>query len=566
MRIEYITAAHYRIRYRNGTETDGRDNITLSRQDTDGCTVYALHAKDLKEPLDLDEAFVVTMESNLAPVRMTAMYMLNDWWTRPAFIHTYAEIPDRTQVLLVETEQEYAVVLPLVSSQYKAELIPGTENALRLRIFSGVEDAGDFSAPVCLFCTAESPRTAVETAMKTMAGLCRIPLRNERKMPAMLNYLGWCSWDAFYRDVSAEGLQNKAKELQDKNIPVRWFLIDDGWLTTEGMKLAAYQPDDQKFPGGFHSVIEQIRKESKVSWFGVWHAVCGFWEGIADGSQLSQASCIYRTKDGNLYPGGPHAEDFYQKWYAYLKAEGLVKTDLKVLAEVHLSYVNSIGRRSFLSCMTFPGYLKKEMPIGRTIQKDRIQTLLHACTNARDRLLLLLLAETGYRIGEILGIRYASDLDLDTGEVRVRYREDNENGARAKNAEERTALISPVAVSAAATYLAEQQKLLLTQEYLFVILKGKTRGRPLTIESVYAMLRRLEKKTGIQATPHMLRHYFANERRKDGWGLELISKALGHRSIATTQRYLNIEAEELVQASEAYYEKHGSMIQVGDLF
>ena len=254
------------------------------------------------------------------------------------------------------------------------------------------------------------------------------------------------------------------------------------------------------------------------------------------------------------------------QYFAYLKAEGLVKTDLKVLAEVHLSYVNSIGRRSFLSCMTFPGYLKKEMPIGRTIQKDRIQTLLHACTNARDRLLLLLLAETGYRIGEILGIRYASDLDLDTGEVRVRYREDNENGARAKNAEERTALISPVAVSAAATYLAEQQKLLLTQEYLFVILKGKTRGRPLTIESVYAMLRRLEKKTGIQATPHMLRHYFANERRKDGWGLELISKALGHRSIATTQRYLNIEAEELVQASEAYYEKHGSMIQVGDLF
>ena len=329
MRIEYITAAHYRIRYRNGTETDGRDNITLSRQDTDGCTVYALHAKDLKEPLDLDEAFVVTMESNLAPVRMTAMYMLNDWWTRPAFIHTYAEIPDRTQVLLVETEQEYAVVLPLVSSQYRAELIPGTENALRLRIYSGVEDSRDFSAPVCLFCTAESPRTAVERAMKAMAGICSIPLRKERRIPAMLNYLGWCSWDAFYRDVSAEGLQNKAKELQDKNIPVRWFLIDDGWLTTEGMKLAAYHPDEQKFPGGFHPVIEQIRKESKVSWFGVWHAVCGFWEGIAEGSELADASCIYRTKDGNLYPGGPHTEDFYQKWYAYLKAEGIdfVKVD-----------------------------------------------------------------------------------------------------------------------------------------------------------------------------------------------------------------------------------------------
>ena len=33
---------------------------------------------------------------------------------------------------------------------------------------------------------------------------------------------------------------------------------------------------------------------------------------------------------------------------------------------------------------------------------------------------------------------------------------------------------------------------------------------------VYALMERLQKKTGIKVTPHMLRHYFANARRKAG--------------------------------------------------
>ena len=73
------------------------------------------------------------------------------------------------------------------------------------------------------------------------------------------------------------------------------------------------------------------------------------------------------------------------------------------------------------------------------------------------------------------------------------------------------------------------------------------------------MLRRLEEKTGIKASPHMLRHYFANARRKDGWKLELISQALGHRNIETTMKYLNITDEELIEVSDAFYSKHQAM-------
>ena len=72
------------------------------------------------------------------------------------------------------------------------------------------------------------------------------------------------------------------------------------------------------------------------------------------------------------------------------------------------------------------------------------------------------------------------------------------------------------------------------------------------------MLKRMDKKTGIKITPHMLRHYFGNERRKAGWSLELIQLAYGHRHIQTTINYLDIVDDELLDASQEFYEKHSS--------
>ena len=90
-------------------------------------------------------------------------------------------------------------------------------------------------------------------------------------------------------------------------------------------------------------------------------------------------------------------------------------------------------------------------------------------------------------------------------------------------------------------------------------------GQPFKGSGVYAMLRRLERKTGIKASPHMLRHYFANARRKDGWKLEMISQALGHRNIETTMKYLNITEDELIEVSDAFYNKHQAMYGVQNL-
>jgi integrase len=252
-------------------------------------------------------------------------------------------------------------------------------------------------------------------------------------------------------------------------------------------------------------------------------------------------------------------------WFTFLELEYEQFHDLKVLSSRVVSFSNNVGVRFSVTCRTFKGYFKEDEHIGRTIEKDSIITLLEACVNCRDQLMLLLLSETGFRIGEILGIRYTQDIDYNKRTIRVMYREDNDNFARAKNAEYRRAKISQDTFDILMYYLAENRKLLKDGDYLFINLTGENIGEPENVNTVYAMLNRLEDKTGIKATPHMLRHYFANERRKSGWDLPLISKALGHKHISTTESYLNLDADELSQATDEYYSQNKALFMVDKL-
>ena len=274
---------------------------------------------------------------------------------------------------------------------------------------------------------------------------------------------------------------------------------------------------------------------------------------------------------------GERREELKEKvhWNEYLEdvfrfllyVEGMDEQlgSLKVLSYNYHFAVNAVGVKKKLRFQSFKGYLPPEERKVRPAEHDEIVTILQACTNCRDQLLILMLAETGFRIGEVLGINYIHDIDYQNHMVGVYFREDNENDARAKNAEYRKAKISNDTFEFLMYYLAEYRELLQHQSYLFINIAGETSGQPLKVDSVYDMLNRMEKKTGIDLTPHMLRRYFANMRRKDGWRLELIQQALGHKHLDTTIRYLNIMDDELVEASQKFYEKHSALYGVKEL-
>lgn len=253
------------------------------------------------------------------------------------------------------------------------------------------------------------------------------------------------------------------------------------------------------------------------------------------------------------------------RFYLFIEKEYQQFNGLKVLSYNQFTAIDSVGVKKTIRSKSFKGYLKEEEHKVRTAKKDEIVEILHACTNIRDKLMILLLAETGYRIGEILGIDYINDIDYKNHVIRVYFRDNNANGARAKNAEYRSAKISEDTFQFLNCYIAKYRKILQHQRSLFVNISGETPGKPMTVDAVYAMLKRMESKTGIKITPHMLRHYFGNERRKAGWALELIQLAYGHRHIQTTINYLNIVDDELLDASQEFYKKNSALYGIDKL-
>lgn len=295
------------------------------------------------------------------------------------------------------------------------------------------------------------------------------------------------------------------------------------------------------------------------------HDAAQHWQACSCGERLNVANHITDNRTAKTGNGTCNAylKDVFG-FFLYLADNGYTEP-LRVLAYNQITVSNAVGVKRTIRSKSFKGYLKEKDRNVRAAQEPEIIDILRACTNLRDQLLLLLLAETGFRIGEILGVDYTKDIDYEKQVLKVYFRDDNDNEARAKNAEYRSAKISRETFEFLLHYLAEYRRLLQRQSLLFINIRGETAGKPMRVESVYDMLDRMEEKTGIKLTPHMLRRYYAVSRRDAGWALELIQLALGHKHLDTTVKYLGILDNQLVTASREFYEKHSDLYGIKDL-
>jgi integrase len=189
--------------------------------------------------------------------------------------------------------------------------------------------------------------------------------------------------------------------------------------------------------------------------------------------------------------------------------------------------------------------LKAQRRIPETLDTQQVETLLDACDRLRDRFLLMLLADSGLRVGEALGLRH-EDVDAAARLVTVRPRR-NTNGARAKGWTRQVPLPART-VRLYSDYLHGEYGDL-DCDYVFVNLWSGPLGRPWSYRSVYELVCRLRARTGIVFGPHTFRHTYATELLRRRVPTEIVQKLLGHASIATTiDTYAHLKIEDARRA------------------
>jgi len=156
----------------------------------------------------------------------------------------------------------------------------------------------------------------------------------------------------------------------------------------------------------------------------------------------------------------------------------------------------------------------------------------------RNLALIRVMLNAGLRAREVRELK-RQNLDLRTGRLKV----------RGKGGRERVLWLNENDLALVQSWLdylgtSSNQS---SSNLLFTSLDGR---RPICGRWLRSMVKRLGEKAGIDRRlhPHLLRHTFATNLLKYTKNLFLVSKALGHANLATTQIYLHLVDGELEAA------------------
>ncbi|OLZ61211.1 integrase [Streptomyces sp. IMTB 2501] len=189
--------------------------------------------------------------------------------------------------------------------------------------------------------------------------------------------------------------------------------------------------------------------------------------------------------------------------------------------------------------------LRTPRTLPRVLGLAEVETVLGAVNTARDRAMVLAMLLGGLRRCEVLSLRLG---DLSPGERRVFISE-------GKGGHQRLIPVSAQFFTAVGDYL-DRERPPVDHDRLFVVLRGPTRGRPLSADGLDEILDGVQKRTGLpRLTCHQLRHTCLTRLREAGMALEAVQAQAGHRSIESTRIYIHLAnnwlVEQYLQASAA---------------
>lgn len=173
---------------------------------------------------------------------------------------------------------------------------------------------------------------------------------------------------------------------------------------------------------------------------------------------------------------------------------------------------------------------KRTWPLPEVFSHREVERLLEATVKLRDRCLLMTTYAAGLRVSELVHLKL-TDIDRERMMIRV------EQG---KGHKDRYTILSSRLVKELEHYRRAYQP----ATWVFF---GKERNHPLDISSAQKVYNLAKQRAGLHKGKgiHTLRHCFATHLLEAGVDLRTIQVLLGHNSILTTQRYLQIREQRL---------------------
>ncbi len=168
---------------------------------------------------------------------------------------------------------------------------------------------------------------------------------------------------------------------------------------------------------------------------------------------------------------------------------------------------------------------KKPFKLPVVLSPEEVTRFLGSVQNLKHRTILTTTYAAGLRVSEATHLR-VTDIDSQRMVIRV---------DQGKGNKDRYVMLSPRLLEALRTYWAVVRP----KDWLF---PGDIDGRPITRDSVGLACQKARRASGLTKpiTPHSLRHAFATHLLESDTDVRRIQLLLGHRSLATTSRYLKI--------------------------
>ena len=173
---------------------------------------------------------------------------------------------------------------------------------------------------------------------------------------------------------------------------------------------------------------------------------------------------------------------------------------------------------------------KRPLKLPIVLGPEEVVRFLACVASTKHRAILTTIYASGLRVSEAVQLRPA---DIDSSRMVLRV-------DQGKGGKDRYVMLSPRLLEVLRDYWrVERPKL-----WLF---PGDGAGRHITKNAVEQACQKAQRAVGIDkpVTPHSLRHAFATHLLEAGTDVRRIQLLLGHRSLATTSRYLKIATSSL---------------------